>query len=209
MTGLLIAFVITLLVPLFVGTWRTSFLGLAVQGALMAAIAFRQHGAHLSFANGLMAIDLVVLRTIALPLALYLVLRAQNAPLRNDVIAPNLFSWAMALAMVVVAFRAADVLVPAEGDEQMLVAVASAAFLLGMFVLSTGRGSASQLIGLVRVENAIALFELGSTSDHESLGIRVGQTAVFLVSIGFYRWYLLGLSREEAPAATRESSVAL
>lgn len=201
MTGLLIAFVITLLVPLFVGAWRTSFLGLALQGALMASIAFRLHGAHLSLANGVMAIDLVLLRTIALPLALYLVLRAQNAPDRNDVIAPNLFSWGMALALVVVSFRAADVLVPVEGDEQMLVAVASAAFLLGLFILSTGRGSTSQVVGLARIENAIALFGLGAAAHPESLGIRIGQTAVLLVSIGFYRWYLVGLAREESSAA--------
>jgi hydrogenase-4 component E len=199
-TGLLIAFMITLLLPLFIGTWRTSFLGLAVQGALLSSIAYRQHGSHLSLESGLLAFDLVGLRMIAVPVALYLVLRARNAPLRNDVIAPNLFSWAMALALVVLAFQTADVLVPTEGDEQMMTAVASAAFLLGMFVLSTGRGPASQIIGLVRVENAIALFELGSGSDHESLAVRMGQSAVLLVSIGFYRWYLLGLSREE-PAA--------
>ncbi len=198
MTGLLIAFVLTLLVPLFVGTWRTSLLGLSVQGGLMAAIALRQHGVHLSLENGITLFDLVVLRAIGLPLAIYFVFRARGAAARNDVISPNLFSWAMALALIVFAFRAADVLVPAQGDEQTLVAVAASALLLGMFVLSTGRGPASQIIGLMRIENAIALFELGSGSGHESLALRFGQTAVLLVSMGFYRWYLIGLSREES-----------
>lgn len=207
MTGILIALAIVLLVPLFVGTWRTSLLGLAIQGALMGAVAFRQRGVHLSLDTALTVIDLVAMRAVALPVALSLVLRRQNAPARNDVIAPNLFSWAMALALVVVAFRTADVLVPAEGDEQMLVAVASAALLLGLFVLSTARGTLSQIIGLVRVENAIALFELGSASDHESVSIRVGQTCVLLVSIGFYRWYLAGLSREESVSPATEAAV--
>lgn len=206
MTGLLIAFVIALLVPLFVGTWRTSLLGLAVQGALMASIAVRQHGGHLSFETGLSMFDLVLLRTIGLPLALYLVLRAQGAPARNDVIAPNLFSWAMALTLVVLAFRTTDVLVPKEGDEQWLVAAASSALLLGLFVLSTARGTVSQVIGLMRVENAIALFELGSGTDHEPLGIRVGQTAVLLVSFGFYRWYVIGLAREESSPGAAETT---
>lgn len=206
MTGLLIAFVITLLVPLFVGTWRTSLLGLAVQGALMAAIALRHQGEVLSVATGVSMLDLVLLRTIGAPLALHLVLRAQGVPARNDVIAPNLFSWAIALAMVVVAFRTADVLVPTEGDEQLLVAVACASFLLGMFVLSTGRGTVSQVIGLMRVENAIALFELGRGSDHESLAIRLGQSALMLVSIGFYRWYLIGIARDESSPGTAETT---
>jgi len=158
MTGLLIAFVITLLVPLFVGTWRTSLLGLAVQGAIMASIALRLHHGTPSLALGLSMFDLVLLRTLGLPLALYVVLRARGAAGRNDVIAPNLFSWAIAFALVVVAFRTADVLVPTEGDDQLFVAVSSAACLLGLFVLSTARGELSQIIGLMRVENAIALF---------------------------------------------------
>lgn len=206
MTGVLIAFAIVLLVPLFVGTWRTSLLGLAIQGALLASIALR-HGIHLSVDNAITIVDLLVLRAVGAPLALYLVLRAQKAPPRNDVIAPNLISWALALALVVVAFRTADVLVPMEGDAQMLVAVSSAAFLLGLFVLSTSRGTVSQIIGLMRIENAIALFELGSLSDHTSLGIRVGQTAIMLISIGFYRWYLVGLAREEPAAPARETAV--
>ncbi len=206
MTGLLIAFVITLLVPLFVGTWRTSMFGLAVQGALMAALAFRLHHGPLSLELGLSAFDLLVLRTAALPLTLYLLLRAQGAQARNDVIAPNLFSWAMAVALVVVAFRTADVLVPTEGDEQLLVAVASAALLLGLFVLATARGVLSQVIGLARVENAIALFELGGGKNHEAPAIRAGQAVLLLVSIAFYRWYLVGLAREEASPGAAETT---
>jgi len=202
----LIAFVITLLVPVFVGTWRTSLLGLAVQGALMASIAVHHGGGVLSLSIALSMFELVALRTVALPLALYLVLRTGDSPARNDVIAPNLFSWAMALALIVVAFRTADVLVPAEGDEQLLVAVASAALLLGMFVLATGRGEVSQVIGLMRLENAIALFELGSASGHEALAFRLGQTTILLVSIGFYRWYLIGLARDESTPGAAETT---
>jgi hydrogenase-4 component E len=188
---------IVLLVPLFVGSWRASLLGLAMQGALMGSIALRQ-GIHLSVGDAITVMDLILLRAVGGPLALYLVLRAQKASPRNDVIAPNLFSWALALALVVVAFRAADILVPAEGDEQMLVAVSCAAFLLGLFVLATSRGTISQIVGVLRVENAIALFELGSASHHESLGIRVAQAAVMFASVGYCRWFLLHLSREES-----------
>lgn len=202
MTGILIAFVIALLVPLFVSKWRTSLLGLAVQGALLAAIAYRQHGFSISVSTAITIVDLVVVRTIVMPAWFFRTLRRQNAPLRNDVIAANLFSWAMALALVVVAFRTADVLVPVEGNEQALVAVSSAAFLLGMFVLATARGMVSQVVGLMRVENAIALFELVTPSEHTSLAIRIGQTAMMVMSVGFCRWYLTGLVREPVPTVT-------
>lgn len=196
MTGILIAFVIALLVPLFVSKWRTSLLGLALQGVLLAAIAYRQRDVSISVSTAVTLLDLVVVRAMVMPAWLFVTLRRQNAPLRNDVIAPNLFSWAIALALVVVAFRTADVLVPAEGNEQSLVAVSSAAFLLGLFVLATARGTVSQVIGLMRVENAIALFELGTPSEHTSLAIRIGQTAIMLMSVGFCRWYLAGLARD-------------
>ena len=209
MTGILIAFVIALLVPLFVSKWRTSLFGFALQGALLAAIAYRQRELSLSVGTAVTLVDLVVVRTMVMPAWLFVTLRRQNAPLRNDVIAPNLFSWAMALALVVVAFRTADVLVPVEGNEQSLVAVSSAAFLLGLFVLATARGTVSQVIGLMRVENAIALFELGTPAEHTSLAIRIGQTAIMLVSVGFCRWYLAGLARDYVtplPVPTEETA---
>jgi hypothetical protein len=117
-------------------------------------------------------------------------MRRRNAPPRNDVLAPNLVSWAMAIALVVMSFRAADALVPVEGDEQMLVAVSATGFSLGLFVLATSRGTFSQIIGIVRIENAIALFELGAGGGHDDSAIRVAMTAILLVSIFFYCWYL-------------------
>lgn len=190
MSGALIAFEIVLLLPLFMATWRTSLLGLSLQGALMAWIAFR-HGFHLSFAAVLAVCDLVVVRTLVAPMVLHRVLVQQNAPKRNDVIAPNLLSWTFALALVLVAFRLAAALEPAEGDAQMLIAVAVSGLLLGLLVLSTSSGPFSQIIGALRIENAIALLELGSEAHPQSLGIRVGQLAVLAASVGFFRWYLL------------------
>ena len=205
MTGVLIAFAIVLLVPLFVSTWRTSLLGLALQGALMASITFR-HGTQVSLENAVTFVDIVCVRAVGAPLVLYLVLRARNAPARNDVIAPNLFSWALALSLIVMAFSGADALVPTEGEEQLLMAVSSAAFLLGLFVLATSRGTVSQIIGVMRIENAIALFELGG-SHHESIGIRAAQPVVMLVSVGYFRWFLVHLSSEEGPPSAAGRAV--
>ena len=45
-------------------------------------------------------------------LALYAALRAQNAPARNDVIAPSLFSWILVPGIVLVAYSFSERLVP-------------------------------------------------------------------------------------------------
>lgn len=210
MSGLLIAFAIVVLIPLFVATWRTSLLGLALQGALIAWLSLRDEPA-VTLDVALTAVDVIGLRTVAAPLLLYQVMRRRNAPPRNDVIAPNLFSWAVVVGLVVVAFRAADVLVPIEGDEQMLVAVAGASFVLGLFVLAASRATFSQIIGVLRIENAIALFEVGAPGEHGSRAqaapLYAAMSGVLLVSILFYRWYLVHVTSEGDDAPATESAV--
>lgn len=210
MTGLLLAFMIVTLVPLFVATWRTSLLGLLLQSVLIAWVALR-HQTTSTFDSLVLLFDVVVVRAVLAPLLLYRTMQAQNAPPRHDVIAPNLFSWAIVVALVVVAFRTADALVPVDGDAQMLVAASSSAFVLGLFVLATARGTFSQIIGVLRIENAIALFELGAPGEHDAPALRVAMTAVLLVSVLYYRWYLVQLpgEREQREPDPRVSSVAL
>lgn len=202
MTGILIALVITTLIPLFVATWRTSVLGLAVQGGLISWLVLRNETA-VHFDSALAFVDLVVLRTALVPLVLYRAQRRLKAPPRNDVIAPNLVSWALAISLVIVAFRAGDALVPREGDEQMLVAVSAVAFALGLFVLAMSRGTFSQVVGILRIENAIAIFELGG--ERHDAPIRVGMTSILLVSILFYRWYLESVPAEDDSSPVKES----
>lgn len=206
MTGLLLAFEIVLLVPLFVGTWRTSLLGLSLQGVLMAWMTFR-HGASPSLDAALTGIDLVLVRALLVPLLLYRTQRQRHAPRRNEVVPPTLLSWVVALALVLMAFRLADFLAPAEGEQQMLVATSASAVLLAFLVLATRTAPFSQMIGVLRLEYAIALFELGAASHHEAVGIRIGQTALVLVSVLFYRWYLVHLTDDTSPPAPAEGAV--
>ena len=65
--------------------------------------------------------------------------------------------------LVFVAFDFARLLVPERRRRNArCVAVASAALLLGFLVLATQTGTFSQMVGALRIENAIALFELGT-----------------------------------------------
>lgn len=88
----------------------------------------------------------------------------------------------------------------------MLVAVATSALALGLFVLATSRGTFSQIIGILRIENGIALFELGGHRDHDDAAIRVGMTTILLVSILFYRWYLDHVPAGDEPTSLTDSA---
>jgi hydrogenase-4 component E len=210
MTGGLVAFVIVILIPLFVATWRTSLLGLALQGALLAWLSLR-HETTFTFDSALAVVDLVAVRAVVAPVLLYQTMRRKDAPPRNDVIAPNLFSWAVVVGLVVVAFQAANALVPTDGDAQMVVAVSSTAFVLGLFVLATAKGTFSQIIGALRIENAIALFELGAphAGDHEAAALRAAMTGILLASVLYYRWYLVQVPSEGEAARPPTPSVVL
>lgn len=194
MSPLLIALLGVLLIPLFVATWRTSLLGLSCQGFLMAWIAYRMGPAPSTVSQWLTLADLVLVRGLGAPLALYWVLRAQNAPARNDVIPPNLLSWALALGIVLLAFNLSQILVPEPGQQQTLVAVSATGLMLGFLVLASQSDPLSQMIGALRIENAIALFALGGERHPEPLGVQLGLILVVALTIALYRFYLKTLS---------------
>ncbi len=195
MNPLLIAFVAVLLVPLFVASWRLSLAGLAAQGMLMASIRY-QLDPELSSAGAWFDLfDLVIVRGIAAPLALYSVLLSQRASSRNDVIPPNLMSWTLAIVFVIGGFRFADMLVPADPVEHGFVAVASAGLLLGLLVLATQVGPFSQMVGALRIENAIAMLEVSATKEDDDLAMKIAQIVILIGTIILFRWYLRTLPR--------------
>lgn len=194
MSPLLIALLGVVLIPLFVAKWRTSLIGLGCQGVLMAAIAHRLHPMPTTPGDWLTLADLIVVRGIVAPLALYTVLRAQRAPARNDVIPANLLSWTLALGLVLVAFSFSQRLVADAGDQRTLVAVAAAGVLLGFLILATQSTPVSQMIGALQLENAIALLELGGAQHESPIGLQVSLVGIFIATVIFFRWYLWQLT---------------
>lgn len=203
MSPLLIALLGMMLVPLFVATWRVSLLGLAGQGFLMALVASSLVQGPRGAADWLTLADLALIRGVVAPLALYLVLRRQDIPSRLDVIPPSLLSWTVALGMVLVSFNVAEVLVGEGGEQRTLVAVAVAGVLIGFLVLATRGGPLSQIIGALRIENAIALLELGG-GHHSPLPVQAGLLVIFIGTVVGFRLYLAMLPvAGPAPAPPR------
>lgn len=181
MTSLLTAYLLVLLLPLFVASWRVSVTGLALQGVLMAWMVIHEKPPWTADVV-VTLVDLAVVRGVIAPVGLARVLHAQHRAPRMDVIPPNMLSWAVAVALVTLAFRCASWLEPQPGTEHLHVAVAVAALLLALFVLSTQNGVFSQALGVLRLENAIALFELGRSA-HVSLGMQIGEGLVFVATV--------------------------
>lgn len=195
MTYLFVAFIVVLVVPLVAASWRTSLLGLASQGALLGWILLRTH-AEPSPSVVLSVVDAFVLRGFLAPMILYRVMSARDAPRRNDVVPPNLLAWALIGAIVFASFRFAEAMLGADFAESLPLGAAAAAVLLGLFVLSSQNSMFSQMIGVLRIENGIVLFE--TTSSHElPLGVHVGVFLVFAATVLFFGRFL----RAEADVA--------
>jgi hydrogenase-4 membrane subunit HyfE len=93
---------------------------------------------------------------------------------------------------------------PAGGVLTTHVAVATSGLLLGLLVLATQSSTFGQILGVLRIEYAIALFELASGSE-PGLPVQLGVTAVLFFSVmtlgGFLR--KLGAAGPDRPAGER------
>ena len=203
MTTLLIAFLLVVVTPFLMATWRTALATLSLQGLLMGWMVFRREP--VSFPETIIAlVDLVAVRGLLVPFMLYRTMRVQNPPRRGDSIPPNMLSWTMVGALIAIAFRFASQLDPVDPASRTTF-VAVSALLLGLFTLATQTGVLTQAVGALCIENAIALFELGQDERATPLPIKLGLAAVFLLSACMYVLYVRWLRPIPAqePAAVR------
>jgi hydrogenase-4 component E len=180
-TYLHIALLVVLITPLLTASWRISLVGLGLQGLLMAAVVAHE-GWPVSLSGAVLAIDLLVLRTWFVPRHLVAIMSRKAAAARTDVIPANLLSWTLAGAAVMLAFRFADAALPAGGPGAIRLAVAAAGLLLGLLILATQDSPFAQIVGILRVEYAIELFELAA--GHEpALPVQLGMAIVLVLSV--------------------------
>lgn len=182
-----VVFLLVVLAPLFAAQWRASLLGLAAQGVLL----WRASGA----AGGFDAVDLLLLRGLVAPVLLWRVYKGSD---RNDVIPASLFGWGSVGALTLAAFAFAAAL--DGGATGGRTAAATAALLLGFFVLASQDGVFSQLVGVLRIENAVALFELTLPRDHPDPVVRCAQVAATAGATLLAAWYLRELRGASPPA---------
>jgi hydrogenase-4 membrane subunit HyfE len=154
MTLPLIAFLVAAIIPIFFGKIRSAPFWLTAQAAALAWNV-AQHGDP-SLHTYVALVEVLVVRALIAPRLLARAIRRRGEP-NLDLMPSNLFTWAIAIALVVLAFEFAA---PAMSDCQALtLGVVGATVTVSLLLLSTNDSAPAQLVAVLFMENALALFE--------------------------------------------------
>lgn len=204
MTLPLVAFLVAAIVPVFFGKIRSAPIWVAVQALALGWNGLVPH-AELS-SHGIVALlEVLIVRAVIAPALLHRAIRRRAEP-DLDLMPSNLFAWAIAIALIVLAFEFGA---PAMTDRQALtLGVIGATVAVALLLLSTNDSSAAQLVAVLFMENALALFE-SLLPEPWPLPLHGALSAIYLVTIGVGSW-LVGAPESTPPivqAPTAEDCV--
>jgi hypothetical protein len=188
----LVLFLAAAVVPVFLGKTRSAPFWLAVQALALAWVALVRQGGEGGHALAGLA-ELLLVRGVIAPLWLRRAMRRRGEP-SIELLPSNLFVWAIAIALLVLAFGFGA---PELGDARVLALGAVAATVaVALLLLAANDAPPAQLTAVLVMENAIALFE-SQLPEPWPLPVHLALSAVYLLTVGVGAWLI---ARPEAPA---------
>jgi hydrogenase-4 membrane subunit HyfE len=184
MTLPLIAFLVAAIIPIFFGRIRSAPFWLTAQAAALAWNV-AQHGDP-SMHTYVALVEALVVRALIAPRLLGRAIRLRGEP-NLDLMPSNLFTWAIAIALVVLAFEFAA---PAMSDRQALtLGVVGATVTVSLLLLSTNDSPPAQLVAVLFMENGLALFE-SLLPEPWPLPIHGALSGIYLLTIVVGGWLI-------------------
>ncbi len=185
MTLPLIAFLLAVVIPVFFSKIRAAPLWLAVQALALGWNAASHHG--LDSAHALIALlELLLLRAAIAPLLLRRAIKQRARP-NLDLMPSNLFTWVIASALLVLAFKFGA---PSMGDyPAVTLGVVGATVAVALLLLATNDAAPAQLVAMLFMENALALFE-SLFSEPWPLPVHGALSAIYLLTIFVGTWLI-------------------
>ena len=206
MTLPLIAFLVAAIIPIFFGKIRSAPFWLTAQAAALAWNV-AQHGDP-SLHTWVALIEVLVVRALIAPRLLSRAIRQRGEP-NLDLMPSNLFTWAIAIALVVLAFEFAA---PAMSDRQALtLGVVGATVTVSLLLLSTNDSPPAQLVAVLFMENGLALFE-SLLPEPWPLPVHGALGVIYLLTVAVGGWLIatpdLMARAEPSPASAAASPAA-
>jgi hydrogenase-4 membrane subunit HyfE len=194
MTLPLIAFLLVAVIPVFFGKIRSTPFWLSAQAAALAWIVARH--SELSLHTVVALFEVLLVRAWIAPRLLRRAIRRRAEP-NLDLLPSNLFSWAIAITLIVLAFEFAA---PAMSDAQALtLGVVGATVTVAMLLLATNGAPPAQLVALLFMENALAVFE-SLLPEPWPLPVHGALSVIYLLTVIIGTW-LIATPDPTPPAA--------
>jgi hydrogenase-4 membrane subunit HyfE len=180
-------------VPVFFGRIRSAPLWLVVQAVALAWVGMAQHGDGSWHALAALA-EVLVVRALIAPQLLRAAIHRRGEP-NGDLMPSNLFAWAIAVALIVLAFEfgAPDL----GGQPAITLGAVAATVAVALLLLASNDSPPAQLVAVLFMENAIALFESLQPAPWP-LPVHAALSTIYLLTVGVGGWLIGGPEGAEA-----------
>lgn len=185
MTLPLIVFLLAAVIPVFFGKIRSAPFWLCLQAIMLGWNGIAHH-AEISSHALLVLFEIIVLRACIAPLLLRRTIHRRAEP-NLDLMPSNLFAWAIGAALIVLAFEFGGVSMTNPGA--LTLGVVAATVMIALLILSTNGSPPAQLVALLFMENALALFE-SLLPEPWPLPIHAALGAVYILTVGVGCWVI-------------------
>jgi hydrogenase-4 membrane subunit HyfE len=185
MTLSLLLCLIATVIPVFFGKIGVAPTWLSLQALALGWIAINHHG-DVSVHTLIAGLEVLVVRAWLVPTLLRRILVNQPAA-RMDLMPSNLFTWGIAVTLIILAFKFGE---GARIDVRSLtLGVMAATVMIALLILSTNQEPSAQLVALLFMENALALFE-SLMPEPWPLPVHVALSGVYIVTVAVGTWLL-------------------
>lgn len=181
----LFLFVASAVVPVFFAKIRSTPFWLAVQAAALGWAAVAQHGEWSGHALAAL-LEVLLVRAVIAPQLLRRAIRRRGES-HLDLMPSNLFAWTIAIALVALAFRFGA---PEMSDRHALaLGAVGATVAVALLLLAANDAPAAQLVAVLFMENAIALFE-SLLPEPWPLPVHLALSTIYLLTVGVGAWLI-------------------
>ena len=191
MTMSLIFCLIATVIPVFFSKISSAPTWLALQALALGWITLTNSD-ELSVHAVLVGLEVLLVRAVLVPHLLRRALRKQPDA-RISLMPSNLFAWIIAVMLIILAFKFGD---GARADARALtLGVVAATVVIAFLILSTNHEPKAQLVAVLFMENALALFET-LMPEPWPLTVHLAISAVYILTVWVGSWLVGG---ESAP----------
>jgi hydrogenase-4 membrane subunit HyfE len=187
MTLPLILCLVATVIPVFFGKIGAAPTWLSLQALALGWITLTRHHELSSHTLGV-GFEILLVRAWLVPTLLRGALTDPKTA-QLDLLPSNLFAWGVAISLIILAFKFGD---GARADVRAItLGVVAATMMISFLVLATNREPAAQLVALLFMENALALFE-SLMPEPWALPVHLAVSGVYILTVAVGSWLVRG-----------------